>query len=131
MGNWKLTIEGMGAHHNGQSMVFYYADEPGSVIDIMAAGKTFKVKWGDPQLTSEGSSRKPTVYTYNGRTVNLIRWEPTYINDANILFREFVDKLIGSGHTIYGAKFECLGSNMAPEYVQQPISRPENEQGDR
>lgn len=118
-----MTVEGMGAHHNGSSMVFYYADEPGSVVDIMEAGKTFKVKWGDPQLTSTGGSNEPTVYTYNGRIVNLIRWEPTYPNDADMLFGEFVKKLLGIGHTIYNAKFECLGSNMAPAYFQPPITK--------
>jgi len=77
MGNWRITIEGMGMHHNGSKAIM----------------KDGSVKYGG--VSSELIDQ-------------IDHWEATQPNDADRLWRAFMETLKTAGHQINTGTFEVL-----------------------
>lgn len=90
MGNWRLVVEGTGAHHNGQQAVVRYED-----------GREATIRGGIKYVDGKSVDN-------DGIPVFVLKWEAAVPNDANSLFIEFVKDLRSKGHTINLAQFQVL-----------------------
>jgi hypothetical protein len=85
MGNWRIVIEGVGAHHNGMTGIITNPD-----------GTETRYTQGIPSNALLGIDEKN------------VRWEANIPYDANVMTTEFVQELKNKGHNIKQASFEIL-----------------------